>query len=281
MVLYRLVLTAAVLSVGLCCTESVWQQLCSQAAQMHAICQGPTGQSQQTVNVTTGTSNGAEQRREVNEAKLYFFSSTMTWSSGKTFCQSRKKRMCYSRELCQPNGNGQAFRYDVLNGDNWVPVLDQENEWLEAGSSDGRTCFVHSEHYGKPTWGTSQKAAQYKGYVYCCEDDPDTGIVDSGMRFQSLGKAATYATLQQHCEDQNMRLCSASEVCRGTSPYFGVIRGDHWTPVNDRTNEWVEIGNDLGRTCWVHGPHYGPPDWGIRTDGSLVDHVGYVICCPL
>lgn len=34
-----------------------------------------------------------------------------------------------------------------------------------------------------------------------------------------------------------------------------------------------------GRTCKTHGIIGDLPAWGVRTDGSLLDYVGYVYCC--
>ncbi|XP_039264050.2 uncharacterized protein LOC120339884 [Styela clava] len=107
----------------------------------------------------------------------------------------------------------------------------------------------------------------------------ESSTIKKRMKYQYIGKAATYKTSKQHCSEQERRLCYSSEVCPKNVPVSGVINGDMWVAVQDRTNEWIEIGDSGGRTCWIHGVRYGAPPWGNRTDGSFVEHVGYVLCC--
>jgi len=34
--------------------------------------------------------------------------------------------------------------------------------------------------------------------------------------------------------------------------------------IRDAYNDWVEVGDDHGRTCWRHNTNYSPPRWGIN-----------------
>lgn len=66
------------------------------------------------------------------------------------------------------------------------------------------------------------------------------------IKYQYIGKAATYATSLSHCEKQGRRLCYSSEVCESSTPVLGTVRGDKWIAVRDRFNEWIQIGNSQG-----------------------------------
>lgn len=263
MLIYTVSTITLLLSATLCAADGNWRQFCSSAEKMYGSCSEDEGNDGPT---------------------LYHFANTMTWLSGKTFCHSRGKRLCSAAELCKPSGSSQEFRFDVIPGDNWVPISDSYNDWLEVGYYHGQTCWLHSKDRGnKPGWGTTHEHQAYKGYVYCCEPDPEGATVQSGMRLGYIGKEATYSLSEEHCTNRNMRLCHSSEVCVGGEPVFGAIdSSDQWVAVNDEHNEWVEVGQDnTGRLCILHGKdHGGLPNWGIRTDGQLIDYVGYVVCCP-
>ncbi|XP_039263608.2 uncharacterized protein LOC120339527 [Styela clava] len=221
------------------------------------------------------------QLKEDNDGPiLHFYTKTITWESGKSFCHVLGKRLCSSQELCVDKNGGKQLVVDVIPGDNWVPIIDKNNEWLEAGDYLKRSCLLHQRDFGSaPSWGISAAAHAHKGFVFCCPRSHEVDQVDPGMKYQYIGKAATYETSKQHCSEQGRRLCYSSEVCQKNVPVFGVINGDMWVAVQDRTNEWIEIGDSSGRTCWIHGVRHGTATWGTRTDGSLVEHVGYVLCC--
>ena len=53
----------------------------------------------------------------------------------------------------------------------------------------------------------------------------------------------TYSGAMDICLQRNMRLCSTKEICRdGKTPYGGVINGNHFVPVSDNYNHWIQIG---------------------------------------
>ena len=87
-----------------------------------------------------------------------------------------------------------------------------------------------------------------------------------------LGNSITYAFAKAHCASNQMRLAYGRELCNKGVPSTPVLAGDHWTPVGDKDDDWVEVGNSNKRNCWSHdGPvlqgllktgKYGAPKWG-------------------
>jgi hypothetical protein len=63
----------------------------------------------------------------------------------------------------------------------------------------------------------------------------------------TLGCTMTWASAKAHCESLGRRLCRASEILDASGKFiFGPMAGDHWTPVLDAENEWVQIGELMG-----------------------------------
>lgn len=65
---------------------------------------------------------------------------------------------------------------------------------------------------------------------------------------QGLPNTMTYEYGMEYCWKDKRRLCSSVEICPVSPsrkvPVGGVINGDHWVPVSDKYNEWIQIGKD-------------------------------------
>lgn len=63
-------------------------------------------------------------------------------------------------------------------------------------------------------------------------------------------KSLTWQTSKTFCEALGLELCGSSNLCQSTGGgkvlKVDVIPGDHWAPVSDSSNEWVEVGDSLG-----------------------------------
>ena len=96
----------------------------------------------------------------------------------------------------------------------------------------------------------------------------------------TLGCTMTWASAKAHCESLGRRLCRASEILDASGKFiFGPMAGDHWTPVLDAENEWVQIGewekSGHGRHGMAHNSltngtkgacGYAAPPWGLSDD---------------
>lgn len=209
--------------------------------------------------------------------KLYYYAPSLTWDSSKTLCEQFDRTLCTYDQLCVPSNGGRKLVGDVLPGNHWVAILDSHNDWVTISEAHTWACRTHRE-WGPPSWGTSTATQPHKGYVYCCETQSKTERTAPAIRYQYIGKSTTYASSREHCENQGRRLCYSSEACSASVPRFGKTAGNNWIAVNDRYNEWIQIGV-TGRTCGMHGIQHGLPSWGVREDGSLLDYVGFVYCC--
>ena len=60
-----------------------------------------------------------------------------------------------------------------------------------------------------------------------------------------MPNTVSYQQARTSCRNDNKDLCSSNEICKdGKTPHSGPLSGDHWTPVSDSQNEWLQIGND-------------------------------------
>lgn len=87
---------------------------------------------------------------------------------------------------------------------------------------------------------------------------------------------STWKNLNNKCSITGQTLCSAKDVC-GTGKFIdGVKSGqDAWLAVNDKVNEWIQIGNSVRPECLVHSSLGSGPNWGLNKGfGST-----YVKCC--
>lgn len=53
----------------------------------------------------------------------------------------------------------------------------------------------------------------------------------------------TYRNALANCKSGGRELCTSKAICKdGKTPYQGVVSGDHWVPIKDSFNEWIQIG---------------------------------------
>lgn len=58
-----------------------------------------------------------------------------------------------------------------------------------------------------------------------------------------MPKTISYQLAVSNCKADGNELCSSKTICKdGKTPYSGVIPGNHWVPVADNYNEWIQIG---------------------------------------
>ncbi|XP_077970626.1 uncharacterized protein LOC120328336 isoform X2 [Styela clava] len=93
----------------------------------------------------------------------------LTWKYAKNICRNEAKYLCTLKDIC---GLGRPF-YGVEKGDQWTPVIEEYNEWVQIGQEKGQTCQRHNTLNGPPEWGTLEgncgnNACSFKKVVYCC-----------------------------------------------------------------------------------------------------------------
>ena len=68
-------------------------------------------------------------------------------------------------------------------------------------------------------------------------------LIDTGFVLKSVSSSVTYDQSVLNCISNGKRLCNSKEICiDGKTPVSGAISGDHWVPINDDSNEWIQIG---------------------------------------
>eukprot|EP00929_Paragymnodinium_shiwhaense_P102571 TRINITY_DN65784_c0_g1_i1.p1 TRINITY_DN65784_c0_g1~~TRINITY_DN65784_c0_g1_i1.p1 ORF type:complete len:782 (+),score=92.57 TRINITY_DN65784_c0_g1_i1:150-2495(+) len=117
------------------------------------------------------------------------------------------------------------------------------------------------------------------------------GGTDAAVFQLRLGGGLTYGAAEAACESRGARLCYGREICPGANissgPLGSSFVGSHWAPIADAENDWIQIGNKKGRSCWTHndelreGLHFHcnftSPDWGKSFE--RFPFKGTVYCC--
>ena len=68
-------------------------------------------------------------------------------------------------------------------------------------------------------------------------------LVENSLTIKAVSNTVSYQQAVVNCEDDGKQLCTSKEICEdGKTPNSGPIQGDHWVPVNDSFNEWLQIG---------------------------------------
>ncbi|XP_039254750.2 uncharacterized protein LOC120331691 [Styela clava] len=129
----------------------------------------------------------------ISDEKLQFF----TWRSANDTCAINGKTLCKSKDICSL---GSRPFYGVMQGDQWAPVLDEYNDWIQIGRGNVETCGRHNRIHGPPQWGTLEKNCHgsdmsrpcpTRKFLYCC-NHPANFIAQSDKPITVL----IYSTVQ-------------------------------------------------------------------------------------
>jgi len=97
---------------------------------------------------------------------------TTSYSQAQQHCQTQGRRLCTRAEIC-PNGHagGETPHGGKASGDSWVPVNDEDNQWVQTGDGTWPSCQLHTEisggSKGKPNWGPAQGNHGFRHDVCC------------------------------------------------------------------------------------------------------------------
>ena len=62
---------------------------------------------------------------------------------------------------------------------------------------------------------------------------------------KSVSSHITYLSAKTTCKADGKQLCPSFVICRDGKYPVGPVRfGDHWTPVKDAYNQWLQIGKN-------------------------------------
>ena len=68
-------------------------------------------------------------------------------------------------------------------------------------------------------------------------------LISGEITLKSVANTITYQEATSSCESDGKELCSSKVICKdGKTPYGGIKSGDHWAPVADSSNQWIQIG---------------------------------------
>ncbi|CAB9509704.1 Cupin superfamily protein [Seminavis robusta] len=94
-----------------------------------------------------------------------------SYAQAKTFCAARQLLLASWSDVCPPDGSNKPY-FDIQTGDQWTPVSDYDNAWVQVGthSNNAPSCSFHRDIHGgvDPIWGTSNdKKAFESNYIVC------------------------------------------------------------------------------------------------------------------
>lgn len=97
-----------------------------------------------------------------------------TWGKGVDWCFLQGLELCKYDSYC-PNGDGAPPTDGTKAGDEWAPIADQPNRWVQVGTWSGdvsHTCMTHDEVaggiHGDPGWGVDPVSHGFMGWLMCC-----------------------------------------------------------------------------------------------------------------
>ncbi|CAB9530389.1 hypothetical protein SEMRO_2860_G338800.3 [Seminavis robusta] len=93
------------------------------------------------------------------------------YAQAKTFCADRQLQLASSSDVCPPDGSNKPY-FDIQIGNQWTPVSDYDNGWVQVGThpGDAKTCGFHRDALNgvDPDWGTSDdKQGWESNYIVC------------------------------------------------------------------------------------------------------------------
>ncbi|CAB9504894.1 TECPR [Seminavis robusta] len=94
-----------------------------------------------------------------------------SYAQAKTFCAARQLVLASSSDVCPPDGSNKPY-FDIQTGDQWTPVSDYDNAWVQVGThpGDAETCGFHRDALSgvDPDWGTNDDKKDWESnYIVC------------------------------------------------------------------------------------------------------------------
>ena len=195
---------------------------------------------------------------------------TLSYQQAVLNCEADGKELCSSKTICK---DGKTPYTGVIPGDHWVPVADSSNEWVQIGNRH-RSCTLHSHLGSKPLWGLKNDANDFKGNLLCCQ----IRRKENNITIKAVSNRISYQQAVANCMADGRQLCTTKEICEdGKTPNSGPLPGDHWIPVKDSLNEWLQIGNSPHRPCILHSSLGAKPSWGVVNSAQRFK--GNLFCC--
>lgn len=110
---------------------------------------------------------------------------TFSWNDAVNYCESQGQRLCNYSDYC-PRGAMESPVYRIPRGDQWAPVADSMNQWVQL-SDPSRLCQLHTNVCkgpnefcgadGKPLWGTESGKTVHP--ILCCDIPRIPGYFDT------------------------------------------------------------------------------------------------------
>ncbi|XP_076821762.1 CUB and sushi domain-containing protein 1-like isoform X3 [Clavelina lepadiformis] len=203
-----------------------------------------------SITVTETTSNKPTTIPNEPAVQHYMLDdATMTYDTARQHCINNGADLCLKSDICV---NNEPIIIGIQNGDQWTPVRDGYNDWVEVGNDNksngrGRVCYRHNEHYSAPPWGITagscppwnkRKTCDIKGHLFCC-------------RTSQLTPSSTAVTPTTITET-TAQFSNTSEVI--TAP-----------ATVDICSDWSQLSADVRTTRYLESPNY-PSHYPALTD---------------
>merc|ERR1712194_972213 len=110
----------------------------------------------------------------------------------------------------------------------------------------------------------------------------DGSTYDEAVQFCSKSSAArVLCPVEVYCPDGNvpMSIPGGSNIWELMEENGDNVNNEHWAPLGEAQNGWIQIGWHEGQTCKTHEQLSGmDPSWGVSGIDSF-EVTGYIMCC--
>eukprot|EP00440_Ansanella_granifera_P050052 gb/GFBE01054246.1/.p1 GENE.gb/GFBE01054246.1/~~gb/GFBE01054246.1/.p1 ORF type:complete len:2043 (+),score=316.69 gb/GFBE01054246.1/:1-6129(+) len=185
-----------------------------------------------------------------NEVRHIWLDESMTYSSAVQACSRIPSfGLCTAAEIC-PRGELVDGPVGIArDGNVWVPVVDEADEWLQIGSNN--TCWTHNGpvrlglsntfNAGPPVWG-KHEWHEGKGNVYCCHKDSSRPLAELHKNHEIHARPKD-AKLQETDSWNRLRFYAAGNLFPETSTEHGLLKAPTMRFPNGST---IAVASSIG-----------------------------------
>ena len=198
------------------------------------------------------------------------------WKEASNFCKSKGYELASLKDYCSESS---LPNFHKMKGDQWAPIGDYNNGWVQVGTSVHKVCIQHKDLGSNPSWGLDETKQSYEANYILCKSD----VVLYGP--DAVGGVRNWQDAKDFCEFNGHKLGSLKDYCieglnganSARKPVFGEMKGDQWAPIGDYNNGWAQVGTSSHRVCITHREIGSDPGWGVDKTKQPFE-ANYILC---
>jgi hypothetical protein len=127
------------------------------------------------------------------------------------------------------------------NDDQWIPVKDRTNEWIQIGNKCHSFCTLHCEKYGPPTWGSRKDCSAQRKYLGIMV--PQLTLISNPYVLTWAEAVERYSTLASAQDVMNYRRIS----------FFKKFLGNHSDQLTSNLREYLDHNENIFMKLDIEG----------------------------